>query len=187
MAKYNKETVDKICQCIRDGDSQKLACQKVGLGETTFYQWVKDHPEFEKSIKKAKDEFQATIVGKLETTLWKRAMGYEVTETETEYISDSNGRPKIKSQRTKVKHIQPDTGALIFALTNVAPEKWVNKQKVETQEVKRGDEKERGYCFEDLPDDVLFDLADKMQAAEYERTKRRKDGEKEGDKTASGE
>lgn len=124
MAKYNKQTVEAICAYIRDGDSQKLACKKAGIGDSTFHDWIKAKPEFAERIKKAKDEFLATITGKLEATLWKRAMGYEVTETDTEYVSDSNGNPKIKSQRTKVKHIQPDTGALIFALTNVAPEEW---------------------------------------------------------------
>lgn len=169
MAKYNKQTVEAICGFIRDGDSQKLACKKVGIGDSTFHDWIKAKPEFSERIKKAKAEFQATIIGKLEATLWKRAMGYEVTETETEYVIDAEGKPKIKSQKTKVKHIQPDTGALIFALTNVAPEKWVNKQKVETQETKGTKEQTHEYCFEDLPEDILFDIADKLQAGEYER------------------
>lgn len=166
MAKYNKQTVEAICSYIRDGDSQKLACKKAGIGDSTFHDWIKAKQEFAERIKKAKEEFQATITGKLEATLWKRAMGYEVTETETEYVSDANGNPKIKSQKSKVKHIQPDTGALIFALTNVAPEKWVNKQKVETNETKV---QTHEYCFEDLPEDILFDIADKLQAGEYER------------------
>lgn len=106
--------------------------------------------------------------------MWKRAMGYEVTETETEYVSDANGNPKIKSQKSKVKHIQPDTGALIFALTNVAPEKWVNKQKVETQELKASGDSSHEYCFEDLPEDILFGIADKLQAGEYERIQKEK-------------
>lgn len=179
MAKYNKQIVEAICGFIRDGDSQKLACKKVGIGDSTFHDWIKAKPEFAERIKKAKDEFQATITGKLEATLWKRAMGYEVTETETEYVSDADGKPKIKNQKTKVKHIQPDTGALIFALTNVAPEKWVNKQKIETQETKKDADSERAYHFEDLPEDVLFDIADKLQTAEFDRIQREKNGEEE--------
>lgn len=169
MAKYNKQTVEAICAYIRDGDSQKLACKKAGIGDSTFHDWIKAKPEFSERIKKSKEEFQATITGKLEATLWKRAMGYEVTETETEYVSDANGKPKIKSQKSKVKHIHPDTGALIFALTNVAPKKWVNKQKVETQEVKATEGQTHEYCFKDLPEDILFDIADKLQTAEYKK------------------
>lgn len=179
MAKYNKQTVEAICAFIRDGDSQRLACKKAGIGESTFFDWVKLKPEFSEKIKKAKEEFQATITGKLEATLWKKAMGYEVTETETEYVTDKEGNQKIKSQKTKVKHIQPDTGALIFALTNVAPEKWVNKQKVETQETKAPADQTHEYHFEDLPDDVLFGMADKLQAGEYDRIQAEKQGETE--------
>lgn len=179
MAKYNKQTVEAICAFIRDGDSQRLACKKAGIGESTFFDWVKLKPEFSDKIKKAKEEFQATITGKLEATLWKKAMGYEVTETETEYVTDKEGNQKVKSQKIKVKHIQPDTGALIFALTNVAPEKWVNKQKVETQETKAPADQTHEYHFEDLPDDVLFGMADKLQAGEYDRIQAEKQGETE--------
>lgn len=169
MAKYNKQIIEAICSFIREGDSQKTACKKAGIAESTLYEWLKKKKELSESIKKAKDEFQDTIVGKLEASLWKRAMGYEITETETEYVSDKNGNPKIKGQKTKVKHIQPDTGALIFALTNVAPNKWVNRQKVETQELKRESESVENDCFTDLPEETLIEIADKIQEATYNK------------------
>ncbi len=174
MSKYNSKIVDTICSYIRSGDSQKIACKKAGIGDSTFHEWIHKKKGFSDKIQKAKDEFQDTITGKLEATLWKRAMGYEVTETDTEYVSDANGNPKIKSQKTKTKHIQPDTGALIFALTNVAPDKWVNKQKVETTETKSSDNKKE-YCFENLPDNVLFDIADRLQDARQEKLKEEKE------------
>lgn len=174
MSKYNSQIVETICSFIRSGDSQKLACKKAGIGDSTFHEWVHKKKGFKDKIQKAKDEFQDTITGKLEATLWKRAMGYEVTETDTEYVTDANGKQKIKSQKTKTKHIQPDTGALIFALTNVAPEKWVNKQKVETTEIK-SDSNKKEYCFENLPDDVMFDIADRLQDARMEKLKEEKE------------
>lgn len=174
MSKYNNKIVDTICSYIRSGDSQKLACKKAGIGDSTFHEWIHKKKGFSDKIQRAKDEFQDTITGKLEATLWKRAMGYEVTETDTEYVTDANGNKKIKSQKTKIKHIQPDTGALIFALTNVAPDKWVNKQKVETTETKSSDNKKE-YCFENLPDNVLFDIADRLQDARMEKLKEEKE------------
>ena len=164
MAKYNKQIVQTLCNYIREGDSQQLACKKAGIGHSAFYDWLNSKPEFAEAVQKAKDEFQATITGKLEATLWKRAMGYEVTETETEYGSDANGNPKIKSQKTH-------TGALICALTNVAPEKWINRQRVEAQVTKEIKEQEHDYYFEDLPKNMLFEIADSLQAGEYERIK----------------
>lgn len=176
MSKYNKQTVEAICAFIRDGDSQKIACKKAGIGDSTFHDWMHAKPEFAERIKKAKEEFQATITGRLEASLWKRAMGYEVTETETEYVSDANGNPKIKSQKTKVKHIQPDTAALIFALTNVAPERWVNKQKIETRELKKEEEVGNNYHFEDIPDDLIIDFAQKIQDADFEKRRLENEG-----------
>lgn len=167
MAKYNKQIIDAICSFIREGDSQKTACKKAGIAESTLYEWLKKKKELSEAIKKAKDEFRDNILGKLEMSLWKRATGYEVTETETEYVSDAEGRPKIKSQKTKVKHIQPDTGALIFALTNVAPGKWVNRQKVETQEITQEADTVNNDCFADLPEETLIDIADKIQEAAF--------------------
>lgn len=174
MTKYSNEIKERICNYIREGDSQKLACNKVGIGTSAFHDWVKKDSQFSEDIKKAKDDFQATIVGKLEASLWKRAIGYEVTETETEYTSDKDGKPRIKSQKTKIKHIQPDVGALVFALTNVVPEKWVNRQRVDNTILTKEKEEEQTYHFEDLPEDLLFDLADKLQDAEKKRVEEKK-------------
>lgn len=174
MTKYCKEIKEKICNYIREGDSQKLACNKVGIGTTAFHDWINKDAEFAKGIKKAKEDFQATILGKLEASLWKRAIGYEVTETETEYVSDMQGNPTIiKSKKTKIKHIQPEVGALVFALTNVAPDKWVNRQRVDNTILTKEKEEEQTYHFEDLPDDLLFNLADKLQDSEKKRVEER--------------
>lgn len=192
MAKYNKQTVEAICVYIRDGDSQKLACKKAGIGDSTFHEWIKAKPEFAELIKKAKEEFLATITGKLEATLWKRAMGYEVTETETEYVSDEDGKRKIKSQKTKLKHIQPDTGALIFALTNLAADKWKNRQRVETVDAKDVEKDEPRYNFDEVPRELLFKIADELQKGEHERIKQMnvkvlevKTDEKKGEKAGN--
>lgn len=130
--KYTPEKVDEICQYLREGDTQKAAHTKAGVGESTFYEWLQK-VEFAEKVKKAQDEFRATIVAKLEESLWKKATGYEATETEIEYVSAKDGTPIIKSQKTKKKHIPPDTGALTFALCNVAPEKWTNTQRHQLQ------------------------------------------------------
>lgn len=171
MAKYNKTTIESICSYIRDGDTQKTACRKAGVGHTTFHEWLNNKPEFAERIKKAKEDFLDTITGKLEATLWKRATGYEVTETETEYVSDKDGNPKIKSQKEKVKHIQPDTGALIFALTNVAGDKWKNKINSEVNADVKAEAtvEQRRYNLKDIPDEKLFELADALQDGESER------------------
>lgn len=177
--KYNKTTVAQICAYIMEGDSQKIAAQKAGVSKSQFHEWKKSKPEFADALKKAKDEFLSGIVNKLEASLWKRATGYDVTETDTEYVSDADGSPKIKYQRKKTKHVAPDTGALVFALTNLCPERWVNKQRTEVQEGKHTDTEAARYSFEDLPDELLYQIADKMQEAEFKKLKEEKNGKKE--------
>lgn len=176
--KYNKETINIICTYIREGDSQKVAAAKAGVSETQFYKWKQERAEFAESIKTAKDEFLSTIVGKLETSLYKRAMGFEVTETETERTSDSDGNPRIKKQVVKKKYVAPDTAALIFALSNLCPERWVNRQRTEVQPSKELDDEARRYNFEDLPENVINEMADMLQDIEREKIEKEKNGEK---------
>ena len=64
----------------------------------------------------------------MEQSLWKRAAGYEVEEVKNEYRILKDGSKVLVKSREITKHFPPDTGALIFALTNLAPENWKNKQ-----------------------------------------------------------
>lgn len=160
MAKYKKEIVERICSYIRDGDSQRDAAKKAGISEDTFYDWMKLKSEFSESVKKAHEDFRQTIVGKLEATLYRKAQGYEVTEIDTEYINGKDGKPTIKSQKKKVKHIQPDTGAIIFALTNLAPEKWHNKH---NQEISEGNSIEQNDMVENT--NLTEQIEDKIRKA----------------------
>lgn len=41
---------------------------------------------------------------------------------------DVNGKPRIKKQVKKNIRIEPNVGAAIFLLTNIAPERWKNKR-----------------------------------------------------------
>lgn len=167
MAKYNKEIVQRICNFIRDGDSQKEAAKRAGIAEDTFYDWMKSKREFSEEVKKAHEDFHETIVSKLEATLYRKAQGYEVTETDTEYVNGKDGKPIIKSQKKKIKHIQPDTGALIFALTNLAPDKWKNKRDVDYTDTKNEDDAKK-YNLAVIPQEDIIALANKMQDARYE-------------------
>lgn len=170
MSKYTNETVAKICAALREGDPIILACKKSGISDDTFARWREKKADFAEAIKAAKDDFQANILKDLEATLWKRAKGYVVEDSDTEYVND-----KIRVQKIKKKNVPPDTGALIFALTNVAPEKWVNRQKIDTHEVKEIKAEQQDYYFEDLPEDMLCDLADRLQNARYERLKQQRE------------
>ena len=125
--KFN-DVKDDIISYIREGDSNILACKKVGISKETFYTWINDKPDFSDSLKKARKEFRETIVQTLEQSLWKRAAGYEIEESKNEYRTLKDGSKVLVKSSKITKHFPPDTGALIFALTNLDPENWKNKQ-----------------------------------------------------------
>lgn len=125
--KYNN-VKDDIISYIREGDSNILACKKVGISKETFYTWINDKPDFSDSLKKARKEFRETIVQTLEQSLWKRAAGYEIEESKNEYRTLKDGSKVLVKSSKITKHFPPDTGALIFALTNLDPENWKNRQ-----------------------------------------------------------
>lgn len=125
--KFN-DVKDDIISCIREGDSNILACKKVGISKSTFYEWLESYPDFSASLKKARKEFRETIVQTLEQSLWKRAAGYEIEESKNEYRTLKDGSKVLVKSSKITKHFPPDTGALIFALTNLDPENWKNRQ-----------------------------------------------------------
>lgn len=125
--KFN-DVKDDIISCIREGDSNILACKKVGISKSTFYEWLESYPDFSDSLKKARKEFRETIVQTLEQSLWKRAAGYEIEESKNEYRTLKDGSKVLVKSSKITKHFPPDTGALVFALTNLDPENWKNRQ-----------------------------------------------------------
>ena len=138
MAKFSKKTVERIVGLIKS-DTYTIAeiCRQVGITPKTYHQWVNDYPDFADAIEQAKDERMQAMVIEAKKSLMKKIQGYDVTETKVVTVpgtkKDEKGNPKpiIKEQTTTKKHIQADTAAIIFTLTNGDPEHWKNKQSTE--------------------------------------------------------
>ena len=128
MPKYSKKIVKRICELISE-DSYTVSeiCENIGIAESTFYDWQANKVEFSESIKKARDKFDETLVKEAKNSLRKKVNGYEVDEKKTVYVDSKDGKPKIKEQTVIKKHIQPDTGAIIFTLTNKASDEYKNR------------------------------------------------------------
>lgn len=75
--KYSPETVEAICQALREGNTRKDACSVAGISEETFSQWRKRYPEFLDSIEKAegKAAFYAVNVVRsaMDSGVWQAA------------------------------------------------------------------------------------------------------------------
>ena len=138
MAKFSKKTVERIDGLIKT-ETYTIAeiCRQVGITPKTYHQWVNDYPDFADAIEQAKDERMQAMVIEAKKSLMKKIQGYDVTETKVVTVpgtkKDEKGNPKpiIKEQTTTKKHIQPDTAAIIFTLTNGDPEHWRNRQSTE--------------------------------------------------------
>ena len=168
MAKFSKKTTEKIVGLIKS-DTYTIAeiCRQVGITPKTYHQWVNDYPDFADAIEQAKDERMQAMVIEAKKSLMKKIQGYDVTETKVVTVpgtkKDEKGNPKpiIKEQTTTKKHIQADTAAIIFTLTNGDPEHWRNRQ---TTEVTGKDGK-----------DLFASKTDEELAAEIEELQRKLD------------
>ena len=166
MAKFSKKTVERIVGLIKS-DTYTIAeiCRQVGITPKTYHQWVNDYPDFADAIEQAKDERMQAMVIEAKKSMMKKIQGYDVTETKVVTVpgtkKDEKGNPKpiIKEQTTTNKHIQADTAAIIFTLTNGDPEHWRNRQ---TTEVTGKDGK-----------DLFASKTDEELAAEIEELQRK--------------
>ncbi len=138
MAKFSKKTVEKIVGLVKS-DTYTIAeiCRQVGITPKTYHAWINDYPDFADAVERARDERLQMMVIEAKKSLMKKIQGYEVAETKVITVpgkqKDEKGNPKpiIKEQTTTKKHIQPDTAAIIFTLTNGDPEHWRNRQSTE--------------------------------------------------------
>lgn len=165
MAKYSKKTIDKIVGLVKS-DSYTIAeiCQQAGISQATFHRWQEEHEDFARAIEEARDARMQMFVQEAKKSLMKKVRGYEVTETKVVTVPNKHdpSKPTIKEQTTTKKHVQPDTAAIIFTLTNGDPTRWRNRQ---TTEVTGKDGKE---LFKRMSDEEL----DK-EIAELERKAKR--------------
>lgn len=134
MARYSKKIVKDICSLI-EKDSYTIAeiCKLVNIAESTFYDWKAKKPEFSEAIKKAQGVFDELIVAEARKSLVKLIRGYTAQDKKTVTADtgkkDVDGKPIVRVREHSVteKHYQPNTAAVIFALTNRDPENWKNK------------------------------------------------------------
>lgn len=86
----------------------------------SIYEWKKKHEDFSDALKRGKTEADAKVVH----SLYRRALGYTVTESEQ--VMYKGGMHTLETKRK----ILPDVTAQIFWLKNRQPEKWRDKQEV---------------------------------------------------------
>lgn len=131
--KLNDDLINDITRWVREnglieygGATLISLCRHFGISDRTFQRWMK-RKDFAEAINSAKQHFADNLERDLVASLAKSAKGYNYVKRKTEYTSDKNGNPVIKKQTTEDVDVQPNVGAAIFLLTNIAPDRWQNK------------------------------------------------------------
>ena len=131
MAKQSKyhthvePRLNEIAKWRRDGYTEKQIAKMLDIAYSTFKVYKGEHSALSDTLKNSR----ADLVIELEKSLYQKAMGFDYEETDiTEYVDDSGGMRKqvVKKQRKAL----PDTGALAFALKNLAPHDWRDRRDV---------------------------------------------------------
>jgi hypothetical protein len=72
--KYKQEIVDNICKWLSAGNTRRTAFTLAGIGESTFYDYLNNYPEFSEAIKRAEEQAIARnvqIINKAGQTSWQ--------------------------------------------------------------------------------------------------------------------
>ncbi|MFX0136113.1 MAG: hypothetical protein ACFFDN_20905, partial [Candidatus Hodarchaeota archaeon] len=96
--------------------------EKLGISHDSWFKYKNKYSELKECIKKGEQQLTKHI----ESLLVRKCKGYEVEETKT-YIQ-KNGDKETKKIEKINKHIPSSDVAIIFALKNLAPSKWKDRQ-----------------------------------------------------------
>ena len=112
----------------RDGLTDEQISHNMGIGYSTFKEWLNKFPALSAALKKGK----APVDIEVENALLRRALGYDYDEIVKELVptgkTGDDGKPIFKQHvKTVTKHMPPDTTAQIFWLKNRRPGRWRDK------------------------------------------------------------
>lgn len=116
-----------------NGRTNAQIAKLMGITYTTLKVWIKESEPIREALETGKQE----LADKLAGAMARRAFGYDYEEVKTTILGDvRKGSKVVENQQTvkiekTTKHQPPDIGAQIFLLTNLRPEEWKNRQRVD--------------------------------------------------------
>lgn len=131
--KYSIEKVKMCADWVKEnglmghgGATLMQFCKAMDISQETYYKWM-GKSEFSEAIKRAQGVFLEALEREIVKSLYKSACGYEYEERAAEYVTKDEGQA-LKKETITTKRAHPNVGAAIFLLTNIAPERWKNRQ-----------------------------------------------------------
>lgn len=136
MAKFNEQIIHECEEWVSEnglmeygGAKLKNFCSNFGISDETYYRWM-ENVDFVDAIKKGKECFKNGLERNVVSSLARSAIGYEYEQVSSEYYMEGK-KKKLKKEVRKNVRVEPNVGAGIFLLTNLAPDRWKNKQNTE--------------------------------------------------------
>lgn len=144
MAKRGRQKIvitDRMKKIVKDNAgkllSQPQLAELCGLGLSTF---KRNLDIFAPIIKESVENAEINRVKEVESALYKRAMGYNITESKIEDIQiyDNETKswitdPTKRKQTRTTKHITGSVVAQTFILCNRDRERWQSMHKIEPE------------------------------------------------------
>lgn len=122
--------LEEIYEWLREGYYEKDIIKLLRTSKETFYTAKKEHPEFAQIFEDAR----SSLITDLKKSLFQRAKGYTYEETKVVIDKDKDGNIRSQKIEKVMKHVSPDTGALVFSLTNLTQrdeDRFYNRQDIE--------------------------------------------------------
>lgn len=151
--KFTKEMQDRIIRWVElnglypqpCGATISELCKAVGISDETFSRWTDPNKnvDFVDRLTCAREKFASTVEVDIVNALVKAAKGVDFTKIKEEARAekvveyDPKTGKKVRERMGELKTVKayretvyfpPDVKAATFVLTNIAPDRWKNKQ-----------------------------------------------------------
>ena len=116
-----KPYLDKIAEWKKTGATDEQICTALGVGKTSYYAYLKKHPEMLNAQKKGKQEFCFELRGELAKLCFKHTL---ITTKQYIKTDEETGTSASYTEITK-KEVDADIAAINLLLKNL-DETWAN-------------------------------------------------------------
>lgn len=128
MAKADAWTTPEGLEILRGlarrGLSDEDIAKSIGISRSTLYAWKNKYNAISDALKDGKLVADLAV----ESALFKKAIGFTVTDTKTiSFLDKETGELTEGKSEVTTKHILPDTLAIMFWLKNRRPDLWKDK------------------------------------------------------------
>ncbi len=111
-----KNKLEIVKGYVREGLPEEEIAEKLGISFKTLQNYKRKFPELRRVLETKKEDVDRMV----ESSLLKRALGYNVMVSETVFDQDN----RLKQSKQVIKHIPGDLSAQKFWLKMNMPEKW---------------------------------------------------------------